>query len=128
MDDELIIKLQETHRQSQEIEEKFKVVEQQLDELQKFASSLEDLGKNSNKEILASLGKGVYIKSDIKDEKLFVDVGSGILVRKSIEESRQVVEEQSKKLNEMKIQLVAENETIAGKMGGLIEKVEEFRE
>ena len=128
MDDELIIKLQETHRQSQEIEEKFKVVEQQLDELQKFASSLEDLGKNSNKEILASLGKGVYIKSDIKDEKLFVDVGSGILVRKSIEESRQVVEEQSKKLNEMKIQLVAENETIAENMRGLIEKVEEFRE
>ena len=128
MDDELIIKLQETHRQSQEIEEKFKVVEQQLDELQKFASSLEDLDKNSNKEILASLGKGVYIKSDIKDEKLFVDVGSGILVRKSIEESRQVVEEQSKKLNEMKIQLVAENETIAEKMRGLIEKVEEFRE
>ena len=128
MDDELIIKLQETHRQSQEIEEKFKVVEQQLDELQKFASSLEDLDKNSNKEILASLGKGVYIKSDIKDEKLFVDVGSGILVRKSIEESRQVVEEQSKKLNEMKIQLVAGNETIAEKMRGLIEKVEEFRE
>lgn len=128
MDDELIIKLQETHRQSQEIEEKFKVVEQQLDELQKFASSLEDLDKNSNKEILASLGKGVYIKSDIKDEKLFVDVGSGVLVRKSIEESRQVVEEQSKKLNEMKIQLVAENETIAENMRGLIEKVEEFRE
>ena len=128
MNDELIIKLQETHQQSQEIEEKFKVVEQQLDELQKFASSLEDLDKNSNKEILASLGKGVYIKSDIKDEKLFVDVGSGVLVRKSIEESRQVVEEQSKKLNEIRIQLVVENETIAEKMQGLIEKVEEFRE
>ena len=55
--------------------------------------------------MLASLGKGVFIKSDIKDKKLFVDVGSGTLVRKTQKEAVNTVDEQINKLTAMKNEL-----------------------
>jgi prefoldin alpha subunit len=109
---ELMMELYRSQEQSKEIEEKMKIVEQQLTELQQFSNSLEELNENKSKEMLASLGKGVYIKSKVQEGKLFVDVGSGILLRKSITEAKEVVKDQVKKLGEMKIQLVSEGEAL----------------
>ena len=69
-----MFKLQATHQQSQEIEEKFKIVEQQLSELELFSVNLDDLKKNKSKEMLAPLGKGVYLKAEAKEDKFFVEV------------------------------------------------------
>ena len=80
MDVELLMNLEKASQQSREIEEKLKVVEQQVAELESFRVSLDALKNSDEKEILASLGRGVFVKSDIKDEKFFVDVGSGIFV------------------------------------------------
>ena len=123
MDVELLMNLEKASQQSREIEEKLKVVEQQVAELESFRVSLDALKNSDEKEILASLGRGVFVKSDIKDEKFFVDVGSGILVRKNAEESRRIVSEQIDKLNEMRIQLIAENESIGNELKLLAEKV-----
>ena len=123
MDVELLMNLEKASQQSREIEEKLKVVEQQVAELESFRVSLDALKNSDEKEILASLGRGVFVKSDIKDEKFFVDVGSGILVRKDAEESRRIVSEQIDKLNEMRIQLIAENESIGNELKLLAEKV-----
>ena len=117
-----MFKLQEVHQQSQEVEEKLKIVEQQLSELEQFSVNLKDLEKNKSKEILASLGKGVYLKSEIKEDKLFVEAGAGILVKKTPAETNEIIEDQIARLNEMKTQLVAENDSIQEKMGNLIEK------
>ena len=124
IDNELILRLQEAHQQSKDIDEKYQIIEQQISELQKFELTLEELEKNESKEILASLGKEVFIKSDIKDDKLFVDVGSGILLKKSIAEAKKIIEEQSKRINKIKIQLIAEKENLSEKVKSLIEEAE----
>jgi prefoldin alpha subunit len=102
MDEELILKLQESHGQSKEVEEKINLVDQHINDLTNFEKSINELESTKESEILASVGKGVYIKSEIKERKLFVDVGSGILVRKEVGEAKDIVGKQIKKLIEMK--------------------------
>tara|TARA_Y100000310_G_C20495678_1_gene721416 strand:- start:433 stop:816 length:384 start_codon:yes stop_codon:yes gene_type:complete len=123
MNQEISFKLEELNRQSQEISERLKIVEQQLLELQNFERNLKELENSKETEVLASLGKGVFIKTDMKKEDLFVEVGSGILVKKSLEESKKIAEQQSKKLNEMKMQLSIQNASISEKMKSLLHEI-----
>lgn len=123
MNQEISFKLEELNRQSQEISERLKIVGQQLSELQNFERNLEELENSKETEVLASLGKGVFIKTDMKKEDLFVEVGSGILVKKSLEESKKIAKQQSKKLNEMKMQLSVQNASISEKMKSLLHEI-----
>jgi prefoldin alpha subunit len=123
MNQELMFELEGLNKQSQENEERLKIVEQQIAELQGFEKNLGELETNKNKEVLASLGKGVFIKADLREEDLFVEVGSGILVKKSLGDSKKIAEQQNKKLLEMKTQLISENESISEKMKKALEKI-----
>ncbi len=124
MNEELMQELEEVNRESADLDEKLKIVDQQLNELKGFLAALEEIGNNKEKEILASLGKGVYIKSSLSDEKLFVEVGSGVLVRKSIPETKEIVEQQTKRLNMIRTQLASENAEINSRMQKLLEDIE----
>jgi len=123
MNQELMFELEELNRQSKDNEERLRIVEQQILELKSFENNLEELENNENNEILASLGKGVFIKADLKEENLFVEVGSGILVKKSLGNSKKIAEQQTKKLIEMKNQLLSENESISERMKNALEKI-----
>ena len=123
MNQELMFELEELNGQSKDNEERLKIVEQQILELKSFESNLGELESNKNNESLASLGKGVFIKADLKEEDLFVEVGSGILVKKSLGNSKKIAEQQTKKLVEMKNQLLSENESISEKMKNALEKI-----
>src|SRR3989344_8487600 len=122
--EELVAKLYELYQYSKESEEKLKIIEQQISELLRFEFSLEDLEKNKSREILASIGKGVFIKSDIKENKLFVDVGSGILIRKTGEETKEIIREQNKRIGEMKMQLIMEKESVDREIANLVGEIE----
>ena len=123
MNQELMLELEELNRHSKDNEERVRIVEQQILELQSFEKNLGELETNKNKEILASLGKGIFVKADLKEENLFVEVGSGILVKKSLGDSKKIAEHQIKKLLEMKTQLLSENESLNEKMRVALEKV-----
>ncbi len=127
INEELVARLYDFYQHSREAEEQLKIIEQQISELQRFEFSLEDLEKSKTKEILASIGKGVFIKSDIKEEKLFVDVGSGILIRKGMEEAKDIIREQNKRIGEMKIQLMMEKESVDREIANLVWKIERVK-
>jgi prefoldin alpha subunit len=124
---ELMMKMQESYQQSREIEEKLQIIDQQIVELQRFEISLNDMDKNESKEMLASLGKGVFVKSEMKKEKLFVDVGAGVYVRKDVDDAKKVVLEQLKRLGELRIQLIGENERLNEIVRGMVGEVENAR-
>jgi len=94
-------------QQSEEVEKQLDFVTQQVHELEEFSKTLEELDKNDDKEILAPLGKGVFAKAERKDEKLFVEVGADVLVRKTPEEARKVIQEQIRKFTEARVHLTA---------------------
>jgi prefoldin alpha subunit len=124
MDTELMMKIQESNQRSQVLDEQLKVVDQQIMELQQFSVAIDDLMNSDEKEILASIGKGVYIKSDMKEKDLFVDVGSGVFVKKKTDETKKVVGNQLSRLNEMKMQLTMELQKINSEVEKLIVEIQ----
>jgi prefoldin alpha subunit len=122
--EELIALLGNKYEYSKELEEKIGIVDKQIYELQHFQVHLGEIDKNKEKEILASLGKGVFVKSEIKDDKLFVDVGSGVLIRKDSREAREVIEDQLRKLGEMRLVVQGHIEKLGEELQDLVRDIE----
>jgi len=112
MDMELVYKAQMLQRESEEVEGNLRLVEEQIGELDIFQKNLVELKESKGKEMIASVGKGVYIKGDVKDDKLFVEVGAGVVVRKTPDETRETVEGQAMRLKEVRIQLIGHLENL----------------
>ncbi|MBS3076795.1 prefoldin subunit alpha [Candidatus Pacearchaeota archaeon] len=115
---ELLQRALQLKEQSEEIERQLEFVSEQIKELTDFNSNLEVLGENEEREMLANIGRGVHMKvSQEKDEKLFVEVGAGVVVKKTPEEATKIVEKQIQKFQEAKLHLTSQ----------LHEHAEEFR-
>jgi len=127
MEQEILQRAMMLRQQSEESEKHLEFVQQQIAELDDFSQTLEEFDKNKEKEMLAPLGKGVYAKADRKDEKLFVDVGAGIMVRKTPKEARKIISEQMKKFTEAKVQLTAQLEAYRVEFTKMLESVENMR-
>jgi len=70
---ELLMKATMLQQQSQEIEQNLAIIDTQVSELSEFTKNLADLSSSSEKEILSSIGKGVFAKTTLADKDLFVD-------------------------------------------------------
>lgn len=125
---ELLMRASALHQQSQELEQQLEFIEKQINELSDFSKSLSNLSKTSQSEILAPLGKGVFIKSDIKDKKLFVEIGSGVVIRKTPEETSEVITSQISKLNELKAHISSQLDAFHKIMAETIGEIEAAKE
>lgn len=120
-----MMQLQMMHQQSQELEEQAKIIDTQLEELRAFDAHLKELAESEEKEMLAMLGKGVFIRTDIKDKELFVDVGKGYYVRKKPENALEIVTEQTRRLGELRVQVVSQYEQLNTELQSQIQALEE---
>ena len=100
--EELILKLTEFEQESQRFQHQIQAIDQQILELQVLQISLKELDKSKEKEMLANLGKGIFIRTEIKDKNLTVDVGNKTFVKKTIEEALKTVDYEFVKLDEGK--------------------------
>lgn len=121
MNNEMMARLEEVHYLSKDIEEKLGLVDQELAEMRKFEEAVTELDKTKEKEILASLGKGVYVKSEIKEDKLLIDVGRGVYVKKTTSQAKEIVEGQIKRLIEMRSGLVEQLSMLESEMREMVE-------
>ena len=124
IDTQLLMDLELAGRKAKENEEKLEVVDKQLSELEAFNVYLKEISESEEKEILASVGKGVYLRADMRKDKLLVDVGSGVLVKKDSEETKTILKDQTQKLHEMKIQLLGEQESLRNEIEVLSKKAQ----
>lgn len=100
-----MIQLQMIQQEAQQLEQQLQAIEQHLSEMSNLKQGLEELDKSDEKEILAGLGKGIYIPAEIKTKKLRVEVGKGNFVNKTIPETLKIVDEQLEKLEQVKTQI-----------------------
>lgn len=115
-------------QESQEVEQQLNFVVQQINELEVFSKNLEDLQNQKEKEILASLGKGVYVKAKRNgEEKIFVEVGAGVVLKKSILETREIIEGQIKKFKNARIQLSQQLEGYASDFNEMLNQVNSLK-
>jgi len=122
MDQGEIIKVQMMEQEVNQLNEQLKVVEQNVVELGSLNESLDELGKG--KEIFANLGKKIFIPVEIKEDKLVVDIGKDNFVKKSIPDTKAIVENQMTGLMEVKGQVMGRLQGLEAEMGELIMKIQ----
>jgi prefoldin alpha subunit len=119
---EQVFKAAMLQQQTQEMQQNLEIIENQISELEDFQSSLGNFQKDQ--EILASLGKGVHLPSKITSDKLFVEVGSGVVIRKTPEETKSVIASQLSRLEDVKLQIDAQIETNARELQNLMNSIQ----
>ena len=91
---ELMMKFQMFEQKIQQTQQQMQIVEQALIDLNSINLGLNDLKGAEGKEIMAPLGKGIFVKTKLLSEELTVDVGDRTFVGKSIKETQNMIQEQ----------------------------------
>jgi len=122
---ELIFRLGMFEQQIHQLQEQIEAVERGINDLGSLNFGLDELKGNIGKEILSPLGKGIFVKTKLTSEDLTVDIGGKNFVKKSIPETKKIIEEQIKKLINMKKEINENLEKISDEMTKTLEEFEE---
>jgi prefoldin alpha subunit len=99
---ELIFKFQMFEQQAQQIQQQLQAIEHALVEMNSLNFGLDELVGSKDKEVMAPIGRGIFVKAKLLSEELTVDIGGKNFVKKSIEDTKKLIEEQIKKLEDVK--------------------------
>ena len=124
MNQELLMHASVLERQTQEIEQNLEYLESSLSDLRGLKEGLSYLAESKEKEVLSPIGGGMFMKSFLSDSKVFVQVGAGVVITKTMKEAEKTIEEQMKKLMEARIQLTAKKEQIFERLYSMIKEIE----
>ncbi len=113
---ELMFQLSMFEQQIQSIQQQLQAVERAINELSTLVIGLDDLKGSEGKEILAPIGKGIFVKTKLLSEKLIVDVGGKNFIAKEIPDTQEVIKGQVEKLEGAREELNKALEEISGKM------------
>jgi len=100
MDEQLLQEAAALEQYTNQLEQNREYLARQISELEEFSQYLSELIKSTEKSMLASIGKGVYLKSDIIERELFVEVGAGVIVKKTPAQLQSVISGQLVRLRE----------------------------
>ena len=119
---ELIFKLGIFENQIHQIQEQMEAVEKGADNLRILSFGLDELKGGIGKEILSPIGKGIFVKTKLLSEDLTVDIGGKNFVKKSVPKTREIIENQIKKLMAVKSELNENLERIGEEMKKSLEE------
>ena len=122
--EELLIQLSMMEQQANEQAEKIQAIDNQISELESLKLSLKKMEKSKGREMLSPLGRGIFLKTEVKDEKVFVNVGSKTLVKRTFPEAAEIVDTQVKEMENLKHQLMHNIEEINQALAGLLEEAQ----
>jgi len=138
---EMMFKLQMFEQQMQQIQQQMQAVERAIVEMNSLNFGLgdligkgpskmgDDLEKSSEgKEILAPIGRGIFTKAKLISEELIVDIGGKNFVTKSIPQTKELIQGQIKKLNEVQRELGENLEQIGGEFNNMIMEAQKGEE
>jgi prefoldin alpha subunit len=109
---EMMMKFQMFEQQIGQLQQQLQVVEESVIELGQLNFGLDELVGSKDKEIMAPIGRGIFIKAKLLDEELTVDVGGKNFVKKSIPNTKKILEEQIEKLEQVRKELNSNLEKI----------------
>ncbi len=106
--EELSRRFKTFEKQIIQIQEQLRVIEQATLEMNQINFGLDEIKKRKNSEILAPIGRGIFVKAKLISEELTVDVGEGNFVKKGVPETKELITKQIGKLDEMRKSLERE--------------------
>ena len=109
---ELAMKFSMFEQQIQAIHQQMQAVEQAILELSSISQGLEEMKGKKDQEILAQIGRGIFVKAKLLSEELVVDVGGKNFVEKDIPHTQTIIDDQLLKLKEIQEDLSGNLEQI----------------
>ncbi len=86
-----------------ELEKQLSEIESKRAELEYIKDGLENLKGQKGKDMLLPFGTGVLVKGKILDDKkVLVNIGSNVIVEKTIDEAKEIIDAQIKELEAVK--------------------------
>jgi prefoldin alpha subunit len=125
---EYLIRLGELQQEAERIGQENQNVERQINELRILKINLESFAESKNENALVSLGNGIYTKAELKGRGLWVNIGSNTVVKKSVQETGKLIDEQVKKLENFKEQLCKEMGSLNMQLNALVESAQQLQE
>lgn len=123
MNIQLIEQAQALQEESQALEERLQFIAQQFEELTALMTGIDILPFAPQKEMLSSLGKGLFVKTQFEDKQLYVDIGAGVIVKKTPVQVQEIIRGQLRGLMELReetqhrlIELKGEFENLLGQL------------
>lgn len=117
---ELLYKFSMFEKQIGEMQQQIEAIERGIVDLASLNNGLDEITGSTGKEIFASLGKGIFVKAKLTSEDLNVDIGNGNLIRKSIPETKELISEQIKKLEQIKRELEHNLDELGEELTGMM--------
>ena len=111
----------------QNIGEIFQNLEKRKKDYELIISSLRGIGEQK-KDVLLPLSSGIFIKADVKEDAVFVNVGSGIVTKKSVDEGIKYVTEQYDDLTRTQETLASDVMSIEAKAHQLEHEIAELQQ
>lgn len=109
---QLVMQFQMFEQQIRMIQEQQQAVEQAIVDLASLNLQLDELIGKKDNEMLAPIGRGIYASAKLTSEELLVDIGNKNFVKKSIPETKNILQMQLGKLEKVKEELNGELEKI----------------
>lgn len=111
--------------QAQFIAEQLDNVDSTIMETEYLKNSLDEIKQlNKNSEILAPFSAGIFLKANLKEnDKLLVNVGKGVVVEKSVEETKSLLSDRINEMSEMREKLTQQLQLIEKRLIELEDKV-----
>ena len=119
------VELQMIDAQINQIQKQIQMLDNQLMELEMINVSLDDFGNiSAGTEILTSLAPGIYTKAELKDnDELIVNVGSNIVVKKNVAETKKMINHQLGEMRKLQEQIIAELNKLILKAGSIEQEI-----
>jgi|SRR3989344_2144435 len=122
--EQYILELGMLEQEAMKLQQQMQMIDQPMFELQNLQFGLQELEKSGEKEMLANLGKNIFIKTQILNKDLLVDVGNRTFIKKNIPETLKVIEEQLEKLIDAKNRILQAMQELQEKMERVIVEAE----
>lgn len=114
---EKMVRLSILEQQARQIQQQLEMLDQQIIELQLLRMNLDDLKKAEVKdEILASIGRNIFIKTALQSKELLVDIGAKTVVKKGIDEIKELIDKDVSSLSTTREKIMEELNQLAAEI------------
>ncbi len=117
---EMMFKFQMYEQEIQQINQQLQAIEQAIQDMKSIDQGLEEIKGSEGKEILAPVGRGIFVKAKVLSEDLTVDVGNKTFVKKNVEDTKNIITDQIERLEEIQEQLHSRLEEINSELTRII--------
>ena len=125
-----LIEMQILEQDLSAIQRNLQAIDQQLAEIDLIKNNLDEFSKlKKDSDSLMALANGIFAKGKITDNKeLFVNVGANTIVKKSVSETKSLLDEQSKELERYRNEAIQQLNDILSRIENIKGSLREAKE